>query len=443
MKAATHSVLQRLFAWLRRRSLVPPRTDGIRVLFIVRDPLPPFRSDITALFGKYLPRKRIFSDIVGQRARPDSTPLTWPAGAAIAAGRFRQGLVGQLTVPLKDAWALCRYRAPFDVLQVRDKIRSAICGWAVARWRGKPFVYWMSFPYAEGFLITARNRERPGLLLRAADFLRVFFSHHLLYGFVLKRADHVFVQSEAMRGWLCGKGIDCARMTAVPMGVDPDLFRRERIAPAEHPRLRGRRPLLYLGLLEKPRRSTFLLDLLAAIREQEPSALLILAGDAPSDEERRWIRGEIAARSLQDDVLLTGWLSQGEAMRYLVRSEVGLSPIPRGELFDVSSPTKLLEYLALGIPAVANDIPDQALVMQRSGAGLCVPMEVDAFRDAVLRLLRDDRLRGQCSARGPKYIKAERSYEVLSGLVARTYESLVSTPTVAREGEVLPPFSER
>jgi len=107
---------------------------------------------------------------------------------------------------------------------------------------------------------------------------------------------------------------------------------------------------------------------------------------------------------------------------------VGLSPIPRGTLFDVSSPTKLVEYLALGIPSAANDIPDQALVIEQSRAGLCVPMEAGAFAGAVLRLLDDPVLSAEFAERGPPYVKSHRTYDILARNVARTYTKLLREP---------------
>jgi hypothetical protein len=141
-------------------------------------------------------------------------------------------------------------------------------------------------------------------------------------------------------------------MTPVPMGVDAKLFERARIEPVQDARLDGRRVVLYLGRVARSRKSDFLLDVAGHLRAAMPEALLVIAGDAPSNDEMDWMRREIAARGLADHVLLTGWLPQRTALGYAVRAEIGLSPIPRGTLFDVSSPTKLVEYLALGIPSV-------------------------------------------------------------------------------------------
>jgi glycosyltransferase involved in cell wall biosynthesis len=227
-----------------------------------------------------------------------------------------------------------------------------------------------------------------------------------------------------MADWLAAKGFDRSRMTAVPMGVDADLFDRSRIEPVDDKRLDGRRVVLYLGRIAQARRSEFLLEVAEQLRVDMPDVLLVIAGDAPSDDEMAWMRREIAARGLEDHVLLTGWLPQRTALGYALRAEVGLSPIPRGVLYDVSSPTKLVEYLALGIPSVANDIPDQQLVIEQSQAGLCVPMEAGAFAGAVRTLLRDRKLAEEFAQRGPAYVRGHRTYDILGRNVAETYRKL-------------------
>jgi glycosyltransferase involved in cell wall biosynthesis len=317
-----------------------------------------------------------------------------------------------------------RGRRP-DCIQVRDKIASGLLGRMVAAMLGVPFVYWMSFPIVEGF--EARRdeigRTRRGLKW-AAHALRAWASRVVIYRMVLPGARHLFVQSDAMADWLAAMGVERARMTAVPMGVDAELFDRARIEPVVDPRLDGRRVVLYLGRIAQARRSDFLLEVAEQLRTDMPDTLLVIAGDAPSDDEMAWMRREISSRGLDRHVLLTGWLPQRTALGYALRAEVGLSPIPRGVLYDVSSPTKLVEYLALGIPSVANDIPDQRLVIEQSGAGLCVPMEARAFADAVRTLLRDRALAQQFAQRGPAYVRSHRTYDILGRNVAESYRQL-------------------
>lgn len=395
------------------------------IAFIVRDPLPPLRADLLALFGAEMPRHGFGSELVGQAG---GAPAPWNAGGMHVVGRFGSRYASLLS-PWWDLLGLlrARRRARPDAIQVRDKIASSLVGRGAAAVLGLPFVYWMSFPIVEGYEARRDDLKSRGQRLAwLAHALRAAAVRQALYRLVLPGARHIFVQSDAMADWLAAKGVERSRMTAVPMGVDVDLFDRRLITPSLDPRLDGRRVVLYLGRVARSRQSDFLLEVAALLREHEPEVLLVIAGDAPSTEEMAWMRRKIARRGLEQQVLLTGWLPQQAALGYAVRAEVGLSPIPRGVLFDVSSPTKLVEYLALGIPSVANDIPDQARVLAASGGGLCVPMQASVFAAAISRLLREPGLAAACAARGPGWVRANRSYAILGQVVAQAYTRILA-----------------
>jgi glycosyltransferase involved in cell wall biosynthesis len=402
------------------------RSSSRSILFVVRDPLPPVRADVRTLFGTEMPRYGVATELVGQGGSGDTAP--WPAGGMHVVGSLRSRFAS-VCAPLWDLLGLVRalrHGRP-DCIQVRDKIASGVLGRVAAALLRVPFIYWMSFPIVEGFEVRRDDIARHGRGVKwLGHALRAWASRVAIYRVVLPGARHMFVQSDAMADWLAAKGFDRARMTAVPMGVDAHLFDRANVEPVMDARLDGRRVVLYLGRIARSRRSDFLLDVAELLRACNPDVLLVIAGDAPSDDEMAWMRREIAQRGLDGHVLLTGWLPQRAALGYAVRAEVGLSPIPRGTLFDVSSPTKLVEYLALGIPSVANDIPDQKQVIDESGAGLCVPMEAGPFADAVLELLNDGALAAEFALRGPPYVTSHRTYDILGNNVAKTYRKILT-----------------
>ena len=398
----------------------------LSIAFVIRDPLPPIRADVLTLFGAEMPRYGIGTDLVGQSGTHEM-PAGWGGGGMHPVGSLRSKFASVLS-PFWDALGLFRAwrRAPLDCIQVRDKIASGLVGRCAAALLGLPFVYWMSFPIVEGFEARRDELARKGRGLKwFAHAVRARLSRLVIYRMVLPGARHIFVQSDAMAGWLAAQGFARERMSAVPMGVDASLFDRATVAPAQDPRLDGRRVIVYLGRIAQSRKSDFLLDVAEALRSVMPDILLVIAGDAPSSDEMAWMRAQIAARGLGQHVLLTGWLPQRAALGYAVRAEVGLSPIPRGTLFDVSSPTKLVEYLALGIPSVANDIPDQQLVIAQSRAGLSAPMEVAPFSAAILELLGNPALTAEFAERGPAYVRTHRTYDILAKNVAETYSRIL------------------
>lgn len=398
----------------------------MRIFFLMYDELPPFRVDVSILFGRELPKLDICSDIVGQVDDGRHSQMEWGAGRICIAGSVRKGLAGEMLRPFQDLLGMLRHlHKDHQIIQVRDKIRTGVLAWLVARMTGRKVVYWMSFPFVDGFATRAAEVGRSkGWLVCLANWSRARLARLVFYRFLARRVDHLFVQSDEMLRMVHRvAGVPAARMTAVPMGVDVAWLGRDRQAlGGERPvPLRGRRVLAYVGTLARSRQPEFLVRVIEQVRVAEPTALLLLIGDAPSVDEQAWLRKMIAASPAADAIHITGWLAPDAAQQWLAHADLGFSPIPRGPLLDVGSPTKAIEYLAQGLPCVGNDNPDQKLVLESSGAGLCVPMDVDAFVQASLCILRDDALAKRLSRSGPPWVAKHRSYQVLARQVAASY----------------------
>lgn len=400
----------------------------MRLLFLTAETCPAFRADVNVLFGKYLPRHGIRSDIVAGATPGTEEPVQWAGGEAILCDVGD----GQGKKHLKTLWhgvrrMLCAHRSRYQAIQVRDMPVLAAVGLAVSRLKRMPLYYWMSYPMPEGQIELARERGMSaGLMKFLFPWLRGRAGRFLLYRVVLPGADHVFVQSDRMKEDMVAHGIHAVKMTSVPMGVDIGDIDLAQIAPADDPRLAGRRVLVYLGTQDRPRRIEVLFDMLAEVRKIVPDVLLVLVGDTEDTVHRQWLRERAVAADVADDLLWMGWLPMREGWRYVAAAEVGLSPFPRGHLLDSASPTKVPEYLALGIPVVCNDNPDQQEVIAKSGAGVCVPYSAESFASAVLTLLSMDKgVRSRMVTAGKDYIRTNRSYEQISEGVACTYKMLV------------------
>ncbi|HYL24766.1 MAG TPA: glycosyltransferase [Burkholderiales bacterium] len=400
----------------------------MRLLFATVEPCPTFRPDVAALFGKFLPRHGVTSDVVAERAADVASEVCWGGGEALlvasGGGRPRR-YVANLVHYARNLVAADGTK--YQAIQVRDMPLVALLGLAAARLKKLRFFYWMSFPHPEGQIQLARLRGLSGGLLRYLFPLvwRGWVYQFLLYRVVLPLADHVFVQSERMREDLIAKGVARDKLTPVVMGVDLELSAPERIAPAADPRLAGKRVLVYLGTLARGRRVDILFDMLRLLRPQFPDALLVLVGEAEDELQEKWLRSRACEAGVADAVLFTGWLPNHAAWGYVRAAEVGLAPYPRNSLLDSGSPTKVVEYLALGVPVVANDNPDQERVVREGGGGLCVPLTAADFAQAAARLLSDAPLRRAMAASGQAYVRAARDYRVLAKALAAKYAELL------------------
>jgi glycosyltransferase involved in cell wall biosynthesis len=376
-----------------------------RLLQLVPEPLPSFRADVATLFGKYLPRHGVECTLVGRG--PARHRRRWRNELSFAWHCIRS----VLTVSRKDV----------DLIQVRDMVSIGLVVLMVARLRRIPFVFWCSFLMSEGRIRRAREMlaQRPSLHYRLVLW-KGLVERALFYKLLLPSADKVFVQSDAMLEWMAGRGIRRDKMFAVPMGVDTELLQRT-VTPIRLPGWDGVPVLGYLGTLDSSRDLFKLIDVLALLRPRFPGMRLLLIGDSPTAGDVDRLFQYAGVCGVVDAVHVTGWLKSEEAWPLLAAADVAISYIPRGELFDISSPTKLLEYLALAMPCVGNDTPDQVLVLRQSEAGQLTESTPQAMAEGVAALLSDPAAARARATRGPAYIDAERSYRHLAETLSAQY----------------------
>jgi glycosyltransferase involved in cell wall biosynthesis len=109
--------------------------------------------------------------------------------------------------------------------------------------------------------------------------------------------------------------------------------------------------VVYVGDVTEARGA---LDMIEAVAAAEAALPLVVVGRCPGDIAERMER---LATERGVDLTLTGWLPHGEAMQRAASASVGLSLLHDLPNYRHSMPTKLIEYLQLGIPVVASDLP--------------------------------------------------------------------------------------
>lgn len=409
---------------------------NIRLLYLTAETIPTFRVDVSVLFGKILPQRGIRSDIVAGETLGEVETEAWGGGEAYLCNISGGSVKKYIKILLHSINHLLKADARrYQAIQVRDMPLLAAIGLLVARFKGLKFFYWMSYPKPDGRILLARDR---GL---SAGLMKFLFSwaggrigHFLLYRLVLPNANHVFVQSDKMKVDLVNLGINSERMTPVPMGIDVEALQNMDISSVDDIRLVGKRVLVYLGTLDRPRQIETLFAMLAIVKLHFPAVLLVLVGDTQDEIHQRWLKMKADEAGVKDEVLWTGWLPMLEGWCYVKAAEVGLSPFPRGYLLDSASPTKVAEYLALGVPVVCNDNPDQEKIIRLSGAGMCVPYTAEDFANAVIKILHFDKFKSnEMVIKGQNYISQYRDYGIIGDNLADSYANLLKDVGYERE----------
>jgi glycosyltransferase involved in cell wall biosynthesis len=124
--------------------------------------------------------------------------------------------------------------------------------------------------------------------------------------------------------------------------------------------------------------------------------LLMIGRMAPAE-----LHPQLVARAATAgvDLTLTGPLPHPEAMARVGPALAGLSPLLDVPNYHDSLPTKVLEYLALGLPVLASDLPGtRAVAAGMTGMVFVAPGDTGAWRRAGKRLVDDGELRARARA---------------------------------------------
>lgn len=143
--------------------------------------------------------------------------------------------------------------------------------------------------------------------------------------------------------------------------------------------------ILYSGKLERRKGVGDLIRSMPHLPEYHAH----LAGGSPAEVED--LRLEARRCGVESRVHLLGFLDPTQAELLYARARVGVCPLPAGmsmvsELF--TSPLKLLNMMAWGVPVVATDIPSVRRIVEHNVSALLVPPgDTHALANAVRELL--------------------------------------------------------
>jgi glycosyltransferase involved in cell wall biosynthesis len=180
------------------------------------------------------------------------------------------------------------------------------------------------------------------------------------------------------------------------------------------------RRVIYVGHLSPDRGVPEMIELGSLLA---PSGVEVhLAGPADS-----------AARAMIEaagsSVTWHGFVPNDAAMKLVDGALAGLSLLRDEANFRHSMPTKVVEYMARGVPVITTPLPLAVDMVESAGCGFVVPFEDPAAaRDAVLRLAEDLPLRIKLGAAGHDAAQGEHAWPARSAAFVTQLEQWARPP---------------
>lgn len=169
--------------------------------------------------------------------------------------------------------------------------------------------------------------------------------------------------------------------------------------------------VVYIGRISRGRG---LDELLALGRRLGAAGVRVELVGAPDED----VRAELEAAQAAGVVSWHGWLPNDEALELLRGALAGLSLLHDLPNYRGSMPTKVVEYLAAGVPAITTPLPAAARLVREADAGVVVDFgDVAAVAHAVERLRADPDGAAAMGRRGRELVARDWSWEAERGVL--------------------------
>lgn len=194
--------------------------------------------------------------------------------------------------------------------------------------------------------------------------------------------------------------------------------------PAATPGDDGIQRVVYLGSITMERGAREVVQVGAALREQTEGAVAVhVIGPAHGAAEQVLTEAE-----RERAITWHGFVPSDQALPMLDGALAGLSLLHDEANFRPSMPTKVIEYLARGVPAVSTPLPVPADLIRRSGAGVLVPFgDAQAATAAVLELWADPGAARTMGAAGHAVAAAEFDWGIVAAEFVAALESVIAS----------------
>ncbi len=268
--------------------------------------------------------------------------------------------------------AVLHQRRPFDVVQAHNVPDFLVFAGLVPKLRGARLLLDLHDLMPEFFA------SRFGSGLDSAPARAVLWQERLSAGF----ADHVLTVTELWRQTLIGRGLSAHKVDVIMNVPDDTVF------PRREPQSRAGGPvtILYHGTLTHRYGVDLLVRAFARVAE-DADVRMIVHGRGELIPELEALIRELDLGSLVR--LSTDLLPTADLPKLIAQADIGVVPNRIDVFTDGILPTKLMEYVTLGVPAVVSRSAATTAYFDDSMVRYVPPGDVDSLANAIRDLVND------------------------------------------------------
>lgn len=202
-------------------------------------------------------------------------------------------------------------------------------------------------------------------------------------------ADELLTVHEPLRALAVARGTDPEKITVVMNGADERLF-----DPNRYPRREfmedGQLRIIHHSALQRIYGLEIAIEAIASLSPArgDPTVRLDVYGDGPY---RPQLEAAIARTGTGDRIHLHGPVPLDQLPGLLAQADLGLVPSLPESYLQLSLSTKLLEYVAMGVPVIASDLATFRAHFDGAALAYVPGGDPDALAEAIREMAADPR----------------------------------------------------
>jgi glycosyltransferase involved in cell wall biosynthesis len=322
--------------------------------------------------------------------------------------------------PTRQATSLMRLvsRLPEPLFELAELAYNGVTGWRLARYllkhRDVGFIYERYSLFLFITVVIGRLLRKPVILevndSAIVERVRPLYFHRLAMAierWVFRKADGLVFVSQLFRERALAAHGHIAPSIVTPNAANIDKF---SFTPEQRAKTRARWNLDghvvcgYLGAFVPWHAiDRFVYEIAPALQQRDDLKLLLVGDGATYDAVQAFVREQ----QLEDKVILTGRVAHDEVPGLLAAMDMAVLP----SAGDYTSPVKLFEFMACGIPPVAPDFAPIREVLADNHNGWLFPAgDIGAAVQAVVTRSRDDGALRRVGSTARAYIAEHRQW---------------------------------
>jgi glycosyltransferase involved in cell wall biosynthesis len=229
-------------------------------------------------------------------------------------------------------------------------------------------------------------------------------------------ADHIFIANDLFKKKILERTkVNSSKITVVENSPDPEFFNQEKNGDVEERRFL----LVNHGTIAHRYGLDVAIKAVALLKEKIPEICLEIYGRGEEIDKLKSLVNELG---LQRQVVFKGYVDHAEISKYLVRADIGVVSLRQDEHTNFAFPTKIFEYIHLGIPVVTSETEIVRFTFPNGSVMFFKPGDEKSLAECILKIYKDKTLKENLIRNSQKLYEGYRWERVKEKLISRINE---------------------